>query len=456
MSGARPDFVSLNERLTKRVLSELENGHGSAVLAEAPPGAGKSTLTTSVANALAQGNKRLRIPIVTQTNEQADDLVVTLANKYPGLAVARLTGSDGPSAAIERLLSGSVTTTTDIDDTHSSRVIVSTARKWQYVRAREQERKTGFRFEVALIDEAYQMRSDALLGIAGLYERIFCVGDPGQLDPFTVVDDSLWKGLWYSPARTAMGTLRSAHPDLRPIPLPTSWRLPTSAAGFVSKAFYPTAPFGPGTSPTDRMIKIRNPRDGKKTPGRVDDALDSAAETGWAYVELPNRFTIRTDQEVAGMLAALVRRLLERGATVVDERKPAGRKLLASNVAVIAAHNDQVLAARKALDDEGVDPDSITVSTANKIQGREYDVVFVWHPLAGRRDATAFHLEAGRMCVMLSRHRHACIVVGREGAAQLLAEFPDTDPIYLDEPEKFPDGWQANHLVLAHLGRFRT
>lgn len=156
------------------------------------------------------------------------------------------------------------------------------------------------------------------------------------------------------------------------------------------------------------------------------------------------------------MLAALVRRLLERGATVVDERKPAGRKLLASNVAVIAAHNDQVLAARKALDDEGVDPDSITVSTANKIQGREYDVVFVWHPLAGRRDATAFHLEAGRMCVMLSRHRHACIVVGREGAAQLLAEFPDTDPIYLDEPEKFPDGWQANHLVLAHLGRFRT
>jgi hypothetical protein len=57
---------------------------------------------------------------------------------------------------------------------------------------------------------------------------------------------------------------------------------------------------------------------------------------------------------------------------------------------------------------------------------------------------------------MLSRHRQACIVVGRSGAAQLLAEFPDADPIFLDEPEKFPDGWEANSLVLDHLSQFRV
>jgi hypothetical protein len=60
------------------------------------------------------------------------------------------------------------------------------------------------------------------------------------------------------------------------------------------------------------------------------------------------------------------------------------------------------------------------------------------------------------MCVMLSRHRQACVVVGRAGALRLLEEFPDSDPVFLDEPEKFPDGWEANHTVLGHLALHRV
>lgn len=44
------------------------------------------------------------------------------------------------------------------------------------------------------------------------------------------------------------------------------------------------------------------------------------------------------------------------------------------------------------------------------------------------------------MCVMLSRHPQACIVVGRAGANRHLAEFPDTDPVFIEEAEKVPDG----------------
>jgi hypothetical protein len=183
----------------------------------------------------------------------------------------------------------------------------------------------------------------------------------------------------------------------------------------------------------------------------VHAVLDRAAQTGWCYVELEERVTPRMDREIASVISSLVKGTLARGANVVDELHPEGVPLSSQRVAVIAAHNDQVQAVRFGLSQAGVDPDAVVVSTANKIQGREYDLVIVWHPLAGRRDATAFHLEAGRMCVMLSRHRHACIVVNRAGATRLLEEFPDSDPMFLDEPEKFPDGWEANYRVLQHL-----
>jgi deoxyribose-phosphate aldolase len=96
------------------------------------------------------------------------------------------------------------------------------------------------------------------------------------------------------------------------------------------------------------------------------------------------------------------------------------------------------------------------VDTANRLQGREYDVTVVLHPLSGRPDATAFHLETGRLCVLASRHRHACIVVARAGIAALLDEHPSTEPVRLGVTVAFPDGWEANHAVLAHLAERRV
>ncbi len=452
---SRPDFVKLNGELTQQVVDELDRaGQRAAVIAEAPPGAGKSTLTASVAKALIDRDQKLRLAIVAQTNEQADDLVTSVTARFRGLKVTRMVGGDGGSSEMKDLANaGSVVISTRCDDADalSTRIVISTARKWQYERSRMQDSGTASRYPIALIDEAYQMRSDMLLGIAGLYETLFCVGDPGQLDPFTVVDDSLWKGLPYSPSRTALGTLRAFHPSLVPIRLPTSWRLPPSAAGIVSQAFYPFGSFSAGTLEGDRALSLGARRKAAGSAIDIDAVLERAAGTGWGYVELPEKFTSRMDVEIASTIAALVVQLVDRGATVVDERDRSGRALTLERIAVITTYNDQVHAVRYALSRAGCNPDDLVVSTANRIQGREYDVALVWHPLAGRRDATAFHLEAGRMCVMLSRHRHACIVVNRAGALRLLEEFPDADPMYLDEPEKFPDGWEANHVVLRHL-----
>jgi hypothetical protein len=126
--------------------------------------------------------------------------------------------------------------------------------------------------------------------------------------------------------------------------------------------------------------------------------------------------------------------------------------LTADRIAIGAAHRDQAAAIRSFLPPSAA---GVTVDTANRLQGREYDLTVVLHPLSGRQDATAFHLESGRLCVLTSRHRHACVVVARAGIADLLDAHPSTEPVHLNVPVKFPDGWEANQSMLAHLAAAR-
>jgi hypothetical protein len=178
----------------------------------------------------------------------------------------------------------------------------------------------------------------------------------------------------------------------------------------------------------------------------LDRVLDVAAETGWGLYELPARFTVRTDAEAAAACALIAARALSRGAVATSEAGAV--PLTADRIAIGAAHRDQVAAIRSFLPPHARE---ITVDTANRLQGREYDLTVVLHPLSGRRDATAFHLESGRLCVLTSRHRHACVVVARAGIAELLDAHPSTEPVHLGVPVKFPDGWEANQSMLAHL-----
>jgi hypothetical protein len=179
-----------------------------------------------------------------------------------------------------------------------------------------------------------------------------------------------------------------------------------------------------------------------------DRALDEAAASGWALYELPAKHTIRTDAEAVEAIGALALRVLQRGAIAHSEHGET--PVDASRIAVGAAHRDQVAAIRSVLSGTG-----ITVDTANGLQGREYDVTFVLHPLSGRRDATGFHLESGRLCVLTSRHRQACVVVARAGIPELLEAHPATERVRLNLPVDFPDGRVANQTVLAHLDRHR-
>jgi hypothetical protein len=382
--------------------------------------------------------------VIAQTNAQVDDLVDRLATADPSLPLGRLHSSE--PHPYDPLLDDHpcVVPSAKIADLRELPVIVSTAAKWAWV-------KTETPWSHAIVDEAYQMRSDALLAVAGLFDQALFVGDPGQLDPFSQVGGEQWAGLAYDPSASAVTTLLSHNPGLPQHRLPVSWRLPASASPLVSAAFYPYTPFRSGTQSGERNLGFTGAGDGAP----VDRVIDEAAESGWGLLELPARVTPRTDPEAVAAVAQVVHRLLTREGSTTDERTPGPTPLTADRIAVGTAHRDQAAAVRSALAGLGLPGElratDVTVDTANRLQGREFDVTVVMHPLSGRPDATAFHLETGRLCVLTSRHRHACIVVCRAGVADLLDDHPSTEPVQLGVTVKFPDGWEANHAVLSHL-----
>jgi hypothetical protein len=426
------------DRVTAAILADLLSARHPGVVVDSPPGAGKSTLVVRAAAEIAATGEP--VMIVAQTNEQVDDLVVRLSARLraerPDAVIGRLSRAGfGAPRRIEGL--ANVAVSADAGELAHATVTLATAAKWAHVRDRH--------WRWAIVDEAYQMRSDALLGLAARFDRALFVGDPGQLDPFSTVDSDRWRGLAWDPMQSAVAVLLRNNPHLPVHRLPVSWRLPASAEGVVSRAFYPFTGFRSGTAAHERELRFTAPA----TAGRTDAVLDEAARSGWALLELPARHTIRTDAEAVAAVAALTRRLVERRA--IARSGDDARPVTPDRIAVGAAHRDQVAALRTALAGVPVD-----VDTANRLQGREYDVTVFLHPLSGRRDATAFHLEAGRLCVLASRHRQACVVVARAGIRDLLDEHPSSEPVHLNEPVRFPDGWAAHQTMLAHLEQHRV
>ena len=434
------DLADLDGSGGQDELAGLPGVRRRGMVVDSPPGAGKSTLVVRTTAELAAAGEP--VMVVAQTNAQVDDLVHRLALSAPGLVIGRLSAYDyQPTPRVS--CHDSVSVAQNIGDLAGYPVIAGTAAKWATL-------SNGL-WPWAVIDEAYQMRSDTLLRIAGRFERALFVGDPGQLDPFSTVEIDRWLGLTWDPMQSAVAALLRNNPGIPVRRLPVSWRLPATAVPVVSEAFYPFTGFLPGTAPGRRRLEFA-------TRGlaawSADEPIETAAASGWALYELPARHTVRTDGEAVLACAALAERILQRGAISLSERAPAGELVTAGRIAIGTAHRDQAQAIRSWLGP--LSASGVTVDTANRLQGREFDVTIVLHPLSGRVDATAFHLEAGRLCVLTSRHRHACIVVARAGIPELLDAHPSTEPVHLNVPAKFPDGWEANQAVMAHLARHRV
>ncbi len=431
------DVVTKADAAVNEVVSRFMAGKDRAIVARAPAGAGKSSLVRAVVGRAA-GKKEMFVS--APTNAQIGDLVEGLARSNPTLDLVVL-HAHGQNPSDRFRAFPKVRCTTDADDANGAPIVLATLDKLSYSADKLSPR------DALIIDEAYQADSSKYFHVSGLAKRQLLVGDSGQLSPFTTVDAGLWRGLAEDPLQTAVGVLLRNHPTTPVVPLPITRRLPPSAAT-LARHFYPGLPFDAATSAGDRAWRLAAGKG--KAAAVLDKTLDEAASAGWAHLVLPDEPVLVSDPAAVEAIVALLVRLFERQPRVRCEKTPTLHALLPKQVAIAVSHTLQRDMLRSALDE--ADLEDVVVDTANRLQGLEFEVVVAWHPLAGLPDVDDFHLDPGRLCVMLTRHRHACIVVGRASDAALLDGVAPPAPAFLGyEEEPLLDGWEAHRAVLEYL-----
>lgn len=407
-----------------------------AVVIESPPGAGKSYLVElAVSSAVLIAAERAAV--ATQTNSQAVDIAHRMAVAYPQMPVVLLTRKGMSTPPRLAGLANVRVVDAPADVPGGPAAIVATRAKWSSV---DPGGANWEPVDLLVVDEAWQMADFAYAFIAGLAPRHLLVGDPGQIPPVVNADVRRWEDRPDGPHRPAPEALLARHRDaVTLLRLPSSRRLGAETVEMIQPSFYPQLPFG-SSRPATRLVATGSPTD-----PTVDPVLGLATSGEMSLAVLGDGGQVRLlDREMADTIARVVRGALE---STSVERGGVTVPLTPDRVAVVTAHVNQTAAVRLAL--SGVS--GVNVDTAERHQGLEADLVVVWHPLSGRVEATRFATEAGRLCVMTSRHRAACVVVAREHVAGVIDAGPVTEGRTLGGSDPSWDGWKANDALWRRL-----
>jgi hypothetical protein len=433
---------AVEDRIYTDLLARI--GQEAAVVVAAPAGAGKTQLVSRIVGRLRDEN--LRVALVAPTNEQAYGLVERVKALRPDLPVAFVAAQGrGLPGLIANLPGVTQPTATQARDQRRP-LVVATLDKLAdaYLRSGLGD------FDVLVMDEAFQADAARYYTVANVAPTHLPVGDAGQLDPFSpLADVTFWRGGPEDPLQTAVGVLVRNHPTTLVHRLPITRRLDPRAVP-IARLFYPEHHFDAAVRPDVRQLRLTRAGPGRGYMRAVDQALDEAAISGWTHVTLPGTPVLRADLATGQLISDLVLRLFARTAEVACEIRTSFAQLRPDEVAVGVSHNDQKDLVRALLDNAGLA--NVAVDTANRLQGRTFEVVVAWHPLAGSPVTDAFHLDPGRLCVLLTRHRQACVVVGRDTDRNLLDGVPPATPGFLGwDPDPILDGWDVHERVFGLL-----
>lgn len=421
------------DELRRTLLGAVARGE-PLVVVKAPPGSGKSYLVREVAAYLRQRGSR--VAIAAQTNSQTDDLVSKLAREFPGFEIVRFHGSGTDPCDLGR----NVRWVLKPGDLPSGPcIVVGTSAKWGTINLVEG-------FDHLLIDEAWQLAWADFMLLAQVAPRFVMVGDPGQIDPVVTIDVSRWATASTPPQAPAPDLILGARATLPvlELALPGSRRLPPDSVELVN-GFY-DFPFAAWARQEERTF----------TPGPADDgaadlAIDRLRGGSIAALTLPTPAggpPLEEDAELAETAAAVVVRMLERGAGIrLDDRR---FKLRAEHIGMCATH--RVMNARMM---DALPPAlarDVMVDTPERWQGLERPVMIFVHPISGVTQPSSFDLETGRLCVMASRHQVGAIIVTRDHVATTLDELAPAADQPVGQPDRAGNGLERNRDFWARLG----
>ena len=368
-------------------------GGEAATVVESPPGAGKTSLVTTVASHLAT-RAGLRVAISAQTNAQALDLANRIAAATDACRITLLTRSE------QKARPGGLAANVDWAAKAgklADGVVVATTARWQWITT------TTWRADLLIADEAWQMTWADYGALNPVAPQALLVGDPGQIAPVTTGDTTRWRryrAAPQSPAPEALIATRGG--EVCRLRLPWTWRLGPATTALIQ----PLYRFG---------FDSARPASALYLPDATDPEPEVTARTVTSYGGVD-------DPAIADAVAGRVRELI--GARIVADDGTA-RTLDDHSIGVECAHVSQATAVAARLGDHP----GVMIDTAERHQGLEHDAVVLWLPVAGPRTLSGFALDTGRLCVGLSRHRSHLTIVARHDTRTLLDTFgPGIDP----------------------------
>ena len=415
-------------RVETRLKDSTRNGE-PLVVVKAPPGSGKTfLLLRGVEHAF---ENELRIAVGTQTNSQADDICRRVAAEYPYLSITRFAAS----RSSPKDLGKNVHWTGDKNELPAGPcIVVATIAKWVLTNLEEP-------CDIMFIDEAWQMAWADFMLCAQVAPRFVLIGDPGQIPPVVRIHAHRWETSPRAPHHPAPEVIL-ADTDLRrlELALPACRRLPYDSVDLV-RPFY-DFDFAAWAREAERYARVRA---AKRRRSPLDPALDLLHSGSTAAVTTrtpPHGPPLELDEEIAVLAADTALRVIERGARVVAGDDAEERDLLPSDIGLTATHRVMNTAIQQAL--PRALRSELIVDTPERWQGLERKLMIVVHPLSGVVNPSAFDLETGRLCVMISRHRSALIVVSRDHIQTTLESHIPTADQPVERPDVTGRGHQAN------------
>lgn len=356
---------------------------------DSPPGAGKTTTVTRIVAALRERSD-LTIVVASPTKRGAYDLSERIA------AEMGPDGSGNPQVVLR---------VSKMDPPPNVSKGTPEDLEWNtpVVRTVASCRAKPPQCDLMIFDEAYQVTFSDAAAAADLAQQVLMVGDPGQIGPVITADVSAFRGRETAPHMRAPEVF-SRMEDAAVYSLESTYRVgePTVKAIAPLYAF----PFR-STRPERHLVDAH----GQAIPEIVS-------------LEVPVAVTfdaLDTLVRVARAAAAMVgMELAETGADGTVSR----RLLEPEDVAVVVAHNAQssgIDAVLRAMNVEG-----ITVGTADRLQGGQWQAVVALDPCVGYVTAGSHQLSPGRLCVMASRHMSHLTWV-HDGAWESALSGPDVD-----------------------------